>query len=179
MGLWESMRTAVDRVTGASANITLGMEPKIVVPEQTVSVRIELKNGPAPLDVRAVLLEVEGIEHIDLPKDAPRDVDWGNLVAEVAVAATRPQTRRAAPPATQAARHTGTTFEARVAIAPGLSLAPGEERKFQGTFRLPASVQPSYQGKYARHSWRLRARLDVLGVDPDTGWLPFRVVVPR
>jgi hypothetical protein len=57
-------------------------------------------------------------------------------------------------------------------------LSPGEERNFKGTFRLLQGVQPSYQGKYAKHEWRLRARLDVLGVDPGTGWLAFRVGAP-
>ena len=54
---------------------------------------------------------------------------------------------------------------------------PGQN--FKGTFRLPDGVQPTYLGKYAKNEWGLRARLDVLGVDPGTGWIAFRVGAPR
>jgi hypothetical protein len=57
-------------------------------------------------------------------------------------------------------------------------LFPADERKLKGTFRIPQGVQPGYQVKEAKHEWRLRARLDVLGVDPGTGWLSFRVGAP-
>lgn len=172
MGFWDSMRTAVDRVTGSSANVTLAMDPQFVVPGQTVAVHITLKNGPSALDVRAVLLEVQSVEEIELPRTA----SWTNVIADAAAATSRPRTQ--APVAPQVARHSETIFETKATVAPGMNLSPGEERKFKGTFRLPAGVQPTYQGKYSKHSWRLRARLDVLGVDPGTGWLSFRVGAP-
>ncbi len=99
-------------------------------------------------------------------------------MADAALAAgeknqTRPQA------AHQTSHYSGETYRASVQVASALALTPGEERKFQGTFRLPGHVQPSYEGKYSKHYWRLRARLDVLGVDPGTGWSSFRVVVPQ
>ncbi|WP_437528467.1 hypothetical protein WME79_45435 [Sorangium sp. So ce726] len=171
MGFWDSVRTTVDRVTGSAANVSLEMDPQFVVPGQTISVHITLKNGLAALDVRAVLLEVKSVEEIELPRNA----SWVNVLADAA-AKSRSQPRAQA--TSEVARHGETTFEAKVTVAPGMILTPGEERKFKGTFRLPLGVQPSYQGKYAKHDWRLRARLDVLGVDPGTGWLSFRVGAP-
>jgi hypothetical protein len=171
MGLWDSVRIAVDRVTGSSANVSLGLSPQFVVPCQTVSVEIVIKNGPAPLDVRAVLLEVASVEEIELPRSA----SWTNIIADAAAATSRARTQSPVAAPAEVARHSETTFESKVTVAAGMNLAPGEERKFKGTFRVPAGVQPSYQGKYAQHVWRLRARLDVLGVDPGTGWLSFRV----
>jgi sporulation-control protein spo0M len=172
MGFWDSMRTAVDRVTGSAANVTLSMDPQFIVPGQTVSVFVTIKNGPAALDVRAVFLEVESIERIELPRSA----DWTNVVADAVAATSRTQKQTHTGP--EVARHDETTFESKVTVAPGMNLTPGEERKFKGTFRLPGGVQPSYEGKYAKHLWRVRARLDVLGVDPGTGWLSFRVGNP-
>ncbi|WP_437605087.1 hypothetical protein WMF20_28360 [Sorangium sp. So ce834] len=171
MGFWDSVRTTVDRVTGSAANVSLEMEPQFAVPGQTIAVHITIKNGPAALDVRAVLLEVKSVEEIDLPRNA----SWANVLADAA-AKSRPHPQARTTP--QVTQHSETTFEAKVTVAPGMILSPGEERKFKGTFRLPPGVQPSYQGKYAKHGWRLRARLDVLGVDPSTGWLSFRVGAP-
>ena len=172
MGFWDSVKTAVDRVAGSSANVSLSMDPQFAVPGQTISVHITIKNGPAALDVRAVLLEVVSSEVIELPRTA----DWTNIIVDAAAASARSKPQRQTAP--EVARHSETTFESKVTVAPGMKLSAGEERKFKGTFRLPANVQPSYQGKYAKHEWRLRARLDVLGVDPGTGWLSFRVGAP-
>lgn len=172
VGFWDSMRTAVDRVTGSAATVALEMEPQFVVSGQIISVQIAIKNGPAALDVRAVLLEVESVERIELPRSA----NWANVLVDAVASSSRSQTQRRDP--AEVARHDEVTFESKVNVAPGMNLSPGEERKFKGTFRLPAGVQPSYEGKYAKHIWRLRARLDVLGVDPGTGWLTFRVGMP-
>ncbi|MRG95954.1 hypothetical protein [Polyangium spumosum] len=49
-------------------------------------------------------------------------------------------------------------------------------RKVVGRFRLPTNVQPTYDGKYTKHFWRFRARIDVFGTDPDTGWQALRVL---
>lgn len=171
MGFWDSVRTAVDRVTGSAANVSLDMEPQFVVPGQTIAVHITIKNGPAALDVRAVLLEVKSVEEIELPRNA----SWTNVLADVAA---KPRSHPPTQTPQQVAQHSETTFEAKVTVAPGMVLSSGEERKFKGTIRLPPGVQPSYQGKYAKHGWRLRARLDVLGADPGTGWLSFRVGAP-
>jgi sporulation-control protein spo0M len=173
MSFWDSVKTAVDRVTGSSANVSLSIDPQFVVPGQTVSVHITIQNGPAALDVRAVLLEVMSIEAIELPRNA----SWANVFvdAAAATASSRQQTHKGP----EVARHSETTFESKITVAPGMKLSPGEVRNFKGTFRLPDGVQPSYLGKYAKNEWGVRARLDVLGVDPGTGWIAFRVGSPR
>lgn len=173
MGMWDSVRTAVDRVTGSSATIVVDADKDAIRPGETMTLRISVKNGPAPVDARALLVEIEGLEVIDLPRYA----NWANIVEDVASAAAKPGARGGGkPPVT---RNSTKTCQATVTVSSGLSLSPGEERKFQGTFRLPANAQPTYEGKYAKHVWRMRARLDVLGTDPDTGWRLFRVMSAR
>ena len=170
MGIWDSVRSTVDKVTGSSANVALEMDAGVVRPEQAVNVNIAIKNGLSSLDARAVLLEIEAIETIDLPRHA----NWANIVEDVAAIGSRrpPQHNHMKPAVT---RNSAKTWTATVTVSPALSLAAGEEKKFRGTFRLPPNVQPTYEGKYANHSWRIRARLDVFGTDPSTPWYGFRV----
>lgn len=171
MSFWDSMRTAVDRVIGTSATVTVAMDPRVVVPGQSVSVEIAVKNGPSNLDARAVLFEIESVEDINLPRSA----NIANVFADAAAAASK----RPGPSEPEATLHTEVLVKSKITVSAGLRLNPGEDRKFKGTFRLPMSVQPTYEGKYARHSWRLRARLDILGTDPSSEWLTFRVRLPE
>lgn len=170
MGIWDSVRNTVDRVTGSSANVGLEVDAGNVRPGQSINVRIAIKNGLAALEVRAVLLEIEGVETIDLPRHA----SWANVVEDVLEAGNkRKQHARDKPLAT---KHSDTTWKTAITVSPGLTLGAGEEKKFQGSFKLPPEVQPTYDGKYATHTWRMRARLDVFGTDPSTQWYAFRVI---
>lgn len=157
-------------MTGSSANISLEADGDIVRPGQTVNVRIAIKNGLSTLEARSVLLEIEAIETIDLPRHA----NFANIVEDVLDAGNKRTANHSGKPA--ATQNSDKTWNATVTVSPALTLAAGEEKKFQGTFKLPASVQPSYDGKYAKHFWRMRARLDVFGTDPSTPWYTFRVV---
>lgn len=170
MGIWDSVRSTVDRVTGSSANIALEADTAVVRPGQSVNIRIAIKNGLSALDVRAVLLEIEAIETIDLPRHA----NWANIIEDVVDAGNKRTPHGPSKPTTT--KHSDTTWKAAITVSPALTLAVGEEKKFQGNFKLPADVQPTYDGKYAGHAWRMRARLDVFGTDPSTPWHAFRVV---
>jgi len=166
MGVFDVLRGAVDRATGSAATVTLGMDASYVVPGQTVAVTIEIRNGLSALDVRSVLFEVESLESISLP----RSVHIPSVIADVSAAG---RVNHAAQP--NIFEHSETIFESKIAVASALNLTPGETKKFKGTFRLPPSAQPSFKGKYTSHFWRVRARLDVLGVDPSSGWYSFQV----
>ena len=76
MGIWDSVRSTVDRVTGNAANLAaLEADSEVVKPGQSVNVRIAIKNGLSALEVRAVLLEIEAVETIDLPRYA----NWASV----------------------------------------------------------------------------------------------------
>lgn len=167
MGIWDSVRSTVDRVIGSSANVSLEADAEVVQPGQTVNVRIVIKNGLSALEARGVLLEIEGVETIDLPRYA----NFAHVIEDIG----SPGNKHPAG-AHASTTNSDKTFEIAVTVSPALTLAAGEEKKFQGTFRLPANVQPTYKGKYAAHAWRMRARLDVFGTDPTTPWYAFRVI---
>lgn len=170
MGIWDSVRSTVDRVTGSSANVALEADTEVVQPGQSVGVRIAIKNGLSALEVRAVLLEIEAVETIDLPRHA----NWANIIEDVVDVGNRHPPHSSSKPL--ATKHSDTTWKVAVTVSPALTLAVGEEKKFQGNFKLPAEVQPTYDGKYAKHAWRMRVRLDVFGTDPSTPWHAFRVI---
>lgn len=168
MGVWDSVRNAVDRVTGSAAHVSISVDRGVVRPGNDLKVHVVVKNGPAPLEARALLLEIEGVEAIDLPRHA----NMNQVIHDIATA--KPGTQQPAQPASTV--NSATTFEAKITIASGLSFTAGQERKFDGRVRLPNNVQPTYDGKYVKHFYRFRARLDVFGTDPDSGWMALKVL---
>ena len=171
MGVWDSVRNAVDRVTGSAAHVSVAVDRGVVRPGDDLKVNVVVKNGPAQLEARALLLEIEGVEAIDLPRHA----NMNNVIQDIAASTTaKPGTPQPRQPA--ATVNSATTFEAKITIASGLTFTPGQERKFDGRVRLPNNVQPTYEGKYVKHFYRFRARLDVFGTDPDSGWTALKVL---
>ena len=47
---------------------------------------------------------------------------------------------------------------------------------YHGAFQLPAGFPVSYEGPLARHEVRVRARLELSGMDPESAWLPLVVI---
>lgn len=60
-------------------------------------------------------------------------------------------------------------------IAPPFTLAAGETRIFEGKFQLPINFQPTFSGRFSKHEWQIRARVEMLKGDADSDFQPFRV----
>jgi hypothetical protein len=67
------------------------------------------------------------------------------------------------------------TYDHAFQIAPAFVLGPNETKVFEGSFQMPAVLQPSFTGAYAEHKWEIRGRVEALGNDPDSGWQPLRI----
>jgi hypothetical protein len=154
-----------------AAHVSISVDRGVIRPGDDLKVHVVVKNGPAQLEARALLLEIEGVESIDLPRHA----NMNQVIHDFTASTTA---KPGAPPPQQPSSTTNsaTTFEAKITIGAGLSFEPGQERKFDGRVRLPKNVQPTYEGKYVKHFYRFRARLDVFGTDPDSGWMALRVL---
>ena len=50
MGVWDSVRNAVDRVTGSAAHVSVAVDRGVVRPGDDLKVHVVVKNGPAPLE---------------------------------------------------------------------------------------------------------------------------------
>jgi hypothetical protein len=67
------------------------------------------------------------------------------------------------------------TIEQTFQISGPFELAANESKSFEGKFRLPPQVLPSYLGTYATHECNIRGRIEAFGADPDSGYIPVRV----
>ena len=55
-------------------------------------------------------------------------------------------------------------------IAAGQHLGANQAGSFEGQVQLPTHLPPSARGRNAEFRWQVRARLDMKGNDPDSGW---------
>lgn len=60
-------------------------------------------------------------------------------------------------------------------IAPPFALAAGETKIFEGKFQLPINFQPTFAGRFSKHEWQIRARVETRNGDADSDFQPFRV----
>ncbi|MGI8788105.1 MAG: hypothetical protein ACR2HG_10130 [Pyrinomonadaceae bacterium] len=62
-------------------------------------------------------------------------------------------------------------------IGAAFALAAGETKFFEGDFQLPINFQPTFAGRFSRHEWRIRARVETSQGDVCSAFQPFRVGV--
>ena len=60
-------------------------------------------------------------------------------------------------------------------IAPPFALAANETKVFEGKFQLPINFQPTFSGRFSKHEWKIRARVETGNGDADSDFQPFRV----
>lgn len=149
MGLFDKLKSAVNVVTGGGANVVLEFQPPVAFPGDYVRVRLTITSTGNQLQSKGTFIDLVGVEHIQVPNRAE-----GN---EGAITITR------------------NTFEQEIQVGPAFTLPANGTQQFEGQFQVPLNAQPSYQGRYARHEWQLRGRMEAFGNDPDSGYLPFRI----
>ena len=161
MGLWDSIKGAVNVVTGGAAKVAVDWQPALIVPGQPVAVRVTATSSGGQVKSGGVFVDVLGSEVVNV-----RNVSTGAPAAPGSTNAPRP---------THDVHVSNATFQQSFPIAPAFVLEANETKTFQGTFALPPGMQPSFQGKYATHQWSIRGRLETFGNDPDSGYQPARV----
>lgn len=67
------------------------------------------------------------------------------------------------------------TFSQEIQIAPAFVLLANETQQFEASVQVPGNLQPSFQGNFTNHEWKIRGRLDAFGNDPDSGYAPLRI----
>jgi hypothetical protein len=150
MGFFDAIKGAVQAVTGGAAKVTLEFGNQIVFPGDLVPVRITvLSQASGPLNSKGLFIDFVSNEALHLTADPAH-----NIASEIKL--TNPVVSQ--------------QFQTNGPFA----LNPGQSEVFQGQFQVPA-VQPTYAGPHAKHDIMLRARMDVTGNDPDSGWHAIRV----
>ncbi|MBV70722.1 MAG: hypothetical protein CMH52_05165 [Myxococcales bacterium] len=152
MGLWDTLKSAVNSVTGGSATV------EIEVGEATLGEPIFVRvraTAEADLEISAVYLLVQAIEYAEV-RDVDYDFDDGHRRIEYV-------------------RGNLTTFNTRFELAEGQCLSTGESYAWEGTFVIPDTENPTFDGQMISHTWQIQAGLDAPGNDPDSGWRSFEV----
>jgi len=156
MGLFDKIKGAIKAVTGGAAKVTIEYPQVLVQPNVPLRVRVTATSTGGEVKSGGCFIDVAGSEVIQIDDATP--------------------TGHGLQPGQHVHIHeTNETFKQAFQIAPAFVLAPNETKVFEGAFQLPPGVQPSYQGKHASHQWTLRGRIEAVGNDPDSGYLPFRV----
>jgi hypothetical protein len=147
MGLFDTVKNAV---TGGAADVHVevgGAEPGASVP-----VRVKARAN-ADAEISSVYLLVRATEWAEFEEtefeegEVERETEAGSKVV----------------------------FNERFDIAGPQELAEGEEYTWEGSFEIPASANPTFEGHIIEHGWQIQAGLDMTGNDPDSGWEYFHV----
>jgi hypothetical protein len=170
MGIIDSVKSTMRKVTGTAARVELELASGAITPGQNVPVTVLVKNGPADIEVREVVLDLHAIEEID----APRAVDYGGATEDMLDDIVQPSKRKTPEERLRSDlrsfRTTSKTFSKTIGVGKATKLEANDKRTYEGKFKFPTGVQPTYEGTYCKHFWRIRARVDILGKDPNSGW---------
>ncbi len=154
MGLFSAIKNAVKSVTGGAADVSIEF-PAVACAGDEVEVRVVCTSTGGEVKSQGVFVDLLGSEKVSIKGGTKSD---SGEKQDVSV--------------------TNNTFSQAFQIAGPLVLGANETREFTGTFRIPTSLQPSYNGVHAQHEWYLRGRLEAWGNDPDSGYKPLRITSP-
>jgi hypothetical protein len=159
MGLFDKIKGAIKAVTGGAAKVTIEYPQVLLQPNVPMRVRVTATSTGGEVKSGGCFIDVAGSEVIQVNDATPTGYHGAQPAQRVPVDI----------------HETNETFKQAFQIAPAFVLAANETKVFEGAFQLPPGVQPSFQGKHASHQWTLRGRIEAVGNDPDSGYLPFRV----
>jgi hypothetical protein len=156
MGFWDKVKQGFTQMTGGGGNMQITLQNPQVKRGEALNVTITL-NATAPLTGKSVNVEVTGIETIKY---------------KVPVVSTTPgsSTQGALAPTTQYNDETkdNQLFHTTVPVDGAVSMQQGETKTYTASVPIPENVQPTYTGTDAKHTWHVRAYLDIsMGADID------------
>ncbi len=151
MGFFDKLKGAVNFVTGGGAKVTVEWQPPLAFPGEPVSVRVTVTSTGAALSASGVFIDFAAHEQLAIPEGA-----LGNQNASI--------------------NHTKQTLSQTLPLAAPFQLGANETKQFEGRVNLPHG-QPTYDGPFADHDWGIRARVEMSGNDPDSGFQ--KIIVGR
>jgi hypothetical protein len=156
MGLMDKLKAVKSNLTGDWANVTIQFDPVGRGGSMNVTTDVSVKDKEISID--GVVIEVRCQEIIDNPNAT---------VFEANSSTSRSATGRAT--------SDQEVVEKKVSVSGPVTLAAGSSTTYSGSIEVPKSAPPTMNGRYARYEWQVRARLEMKGNDPDSGWQSFQV----
>lgn len=157
MGLMDKMKNLKSTLTGDWAAVSVHFEEPVSrggILKATADVTV--KN--TAITIEGVIVEVRCEEIID--------------IANATVYDNNSSTARSA---TGRATASETVAALEVKAAGPQELAAGSSSTYTADIPIPTTAPPSMDGRNARYEWQIRARLDMKGNDPDSGWQTLQV----
>jgi len=151
MGFFDKLKGAVNFVTGGGAKVSVEWQPALAFPGEPLSVRVTVVSTGGPISASGVFLDFAAHEQLNIPEGS-----LGNQNASI--------------------NHTKQTLSQTVPLGGAFQLAPNETKLFEGRVNIPQG-QPTYDGPFADHDWGIRARVEMSGNDPDSGFQ--KIIVGR
>jgi len=149
MGLFDSLKSVVNMVTGGAATVTL--EVGAPGADRVYPVKVKAVVDAADLKIEKVYLQVEGSESVTIRNH--KEIGSNQPGKDISASET--------------------THTQEVTIAQGQVLKAKQAYEWTGSFQLPPGLPGVYQGKNAAHVWRVFAGLDAAGNDPKSDYIHF------
>lgn len=159
MAFGDTIKSAWNFVTGGGAHLSLELETDAVYPGDELAVRVVVQSAGAEIFARGVVLDLEAHEVLDAG------------AFEVLSFSDPTRTR----PREPLVGGETVTVRAHFRLSEPFRLEPGKSVPLRARVRIPANARPTYLGVNAKHTYRVRARLDVSGTDPSSDWHALRV----
>jgi hypothetical protein len=156
MGLLDKVKSLKNAVTGGAAKVYVDVQNAKLSEPFEVTVRAQPQGCDVKFD--RVYLDLEGIESVEVP-----DYDF-----EYEEGGEKRKKR-------EIVRKSAKTVDLKLTVADAGEIKDGETAEWKIEVNLPDGSIPDFRGRYARHSYRIRAGLDCFGNDPDSGWIDIRV----
>lgn len=149
MGLMDKLKTAKSNLTGDWADVSLQTEPATRGGTLQLVGTVTVKSQA--VQAERIVLEVSCAEIVEL-----RGVQFTE--------ANGSQLTRGS------ASETVSLFDLEHVASGPVELASGSTTTYTGAIAIPDHAPPSFDGRNARYEWQARARIDMKGNDPDSGW---------
>ena len=148
MGLFDKIK---NKLTGDWAEVTVEFgAPKR---GETLAVTATVTVKEEPISIEGVIVEVRCMEEIDIP-NASIHSTFGSTASSGTGRATSSEA----------------LVDVEVPAATAQDLAAGSTTALTANVQIPPTAPPTMQGRYARYEWQVRARVEMGGNDPDSGW---------
>lgn len=153
MGLFGKLKGMKNALTGGAAEVTVEVSEAPLGGEVTVRVTAQAR---ADFNVRRIYVQVRAVE--------------GALVEDIDVARDGRVFR-------ETVEGEMCTHDFQVELMEEAALSEGQTYTWDLGFVMPEDALPSFTGRSIRNTWMIRAGLDALGNDPDSGWVEFYATV--
>ena len=159
MGLYDTLVSLKNLVTGGSAEVVLDVEP--LMQGVPFNITVQVRVAAELLKIRGAYLKIQGVEDIEVPINTQEVKETGKRTAVGAIKKT-------------VKCHT-VTSEQKIQIAKVMELEANEDYKWDAIAKLAPDNGPVYRGIHCNHHYRIKAYLDCYGNDPDSGWIDLEI----